>query len=164
MPEFQRRHGTPQTRNTRMNTQQSPGLDDPIAALMRGFSLMTTAFQSQAGAFAGPATTPVNAVLLQAQAVASATVLRGLQRGAQSWADYGQASAAAPAGMDAAHALSHSVDLARAHLRRLTEIAADEARLLETQLRGLDEQLRAAVTESDPPDAGGPVRRAGAKR
>ena len=146
-----------------MNTQQSPGLDDPFSALMRGFSLMASTFQPQASAFANAAAAPVNTVLQQAQAAASAAVMRGLQRGAQSWVDYGQAAAAAPAGMGAAHALSFSVDQARAHLRRLTEIAADEARLLETQLRGLDEQLRAAVTDPDPPDAGAPTRRANAK-
>ncbi len=118
-----------------------------------------------------PAAAPLQTALLQAQAAATAALLRGLQRGAQSWADYGQATAAAaapaaapavpPAASSQPHAdacaahttLSLQVDAARAHVRRLAEIAADEARLLAVQLHALDEQLRALLSEPVPPDA-----------
>ena len=150
-----------------MNTPHGPDLDDPLASLMRGFSFMAAALQPQAGG-AGmplpmtmPGPSPVHTVLLQAQAAAGAAVMRGLQRGAQSWADYGKTTAAGAADADETHRLARTVDEARAHLRRLAEIAADEARLLESQLRGLDEQLRAAYEETDP--AAQPRRRARAK-
>ncbi len=160
-----------------MNTPQSPDLDDPLASLMRGFYFIASALQPQAGA-AGlplsmpqsmplPGPSPVNTVLLQAQAAAGAAVMRGMQRGAQSWADYGRALAPRPAGVaafDDAQQLARHVDEARAHLRRLAEIAADEARLLETQLRGLDEQLCATVAGPAPADPPARRRYARAKR
>ena len=141
-----------------MNAPHGPKLDDPLASLMQGFAFMASALQPMAAASQGaapaapgtPGIPTVPAVLMQAQAAATAAVMRGLQRGAQSWAEYGQASAAGGADIDAAQQHLRSVDEARAHLRRLAEIAADEARLLETQLRGLDEQLRAAVEEPAP--------------
>ena len=147
-----------------MNTPHGPDLDDPLASLMRGFTFMSAALQPPAGA-AGmptpmPGPSPLHTALLQAQAAAGAAVMRGLQRGAQSWADYGKAMASQPAGAAAAdEAQQHArhVDEARAHLRRLSEIAHDEARLLETQLRGLDEQLRATVADAAAAEA--PARR-----
>ena len=152
-----------------MNAPSGPDLDDPLASLMRGFAFMASALQPMAAspqdtAAAVPGAGPggsrpmptVPAVLMQAQAAATAAVMRGLQRGAQSWADYGKASAGGGADIDVAQQHLRSVDEARAHLRRLAEIAADEARLLETQLRGLDEQLRATV---EAPSPGAPRRR-----
>lgn len=140
-----------------MNTSHGPDVNDPLTALMRGFSFMASALQPPAGAagmsppMLGPS--PVHTVLMQAQTAAGAAVMRGLQRGAQSWVDYGKALSLRPAGeaaTDEAQQLASSVDEARAHLRRLTEIAADEARLLETQLRGLDEQLRTIMQDPAP--------------
>lgn len=160
-----------------------PQLNDPLSSLMQGMSLLAAGLGGggaaanllgQApGAAQGP-TARVQTVLLQAQAAASAALLRGMQRGAQSWAEYakavnpaataGVAGATAaerqPGGPDDMHALALSVDEARAQLRRLTEIAADEARLLEQQLRGLDEALRAVL---EVPAAEHPRRRARGK-
>ncbi len=89
---------------------------------------------------------------MQAHWVSSASLLRAGQRAAQSWLQYTQ-EAPADAGAE------RRVEAARAHLRRLAEIAADEARSVEQQLRGLDEQARATVAPAAAADAQ-PVRRA----
>ena len=125
---------------------------------MRAWSAIATA----APGSAGPALTPLDALVAQAHWVSSAALARSAQRGGQSWIDYGKAVA-----MQAE--MPHRVDAARAHLRRLAEIAADEARQTETQLRGLDEQLRALVPPQEPAPTTGevapaePVRYARAK-
>lgn len=126
---------------------------DPIADTLRVWSTLASAWP---GASAGPAgaPTPLDALLMQAQWLGSASLLRSGQRAAQSWLQFTQAAPAdAP--------LAQRVDEARAHLRRLSEIAADEARTIEQQLRGLDEQARGLVAPAEPEPA--PVRRAQAK-
>ena len=97
-----------------------------------------------------PGSSPLDALLMQAHVASSGALLRSGQRATQSWLTYTQEAAASSE-------LSMRVDAARAHLRRLAEISADEARLIEQQLRSLDEQLRALVA----PVPGGtdPVRR-----
>ena len=128
---------------------------DPFSDALRAWSAIATA----APGSAGPALTPLDALVMQAHWVSSAALARSGQRGSQSWLDYSKAVATQPE-------LPHRVDAARAHLRRLAEIAADEARQTELQLRGLDEQLRAlsepvpATADLAPAD---PVRYARAK-
>ena len=107
---------------------------DPFADAMRAWSAIATGLPGAAN----PGLTPLDALLVQAHWVSSAALARSGQRGSQSWLDYAKAVATQPE-------LPHRVDAARAHLRRLAEIAADEARQTEAQLRGLDEQLRGLV-------------------
>jgi hypothetical protein len=124
---------------------------------VRAWSSLATAWPGASAATAGTAAaapSSLDTLLMQAQWLGSASLLRSGQRAAQSWLQFTQA---APA--DAPQALR--VDEARAHLRRLAEIAADEARTLEQQLRGLDEQARGLVAPAEPEPA--PVRRAQAK-
>lgn len=115
------------------------------------------AFSTLAGGLArapGLGTSPLDALMMQAHLASSATLLRSGQRAAQSWLDYSKEAAGA--------ALPVQVDAARAHLRRLAEIAADEARQIEQQLRGLDERARELVAPAEPEAE--PVRRAEIKR
>lgn len=126
---------------------------DPFADAMRAFAALGAALPGAAGAAAG-APTQLDTLLMQAHWVGSAALLRAGQRASQSWLQFTQE---APAGASA----EQRVDAARAHLRRLAEIAADEARAAEQQLRGIDEQARATV--APPPDEAPPKRRAGAK-
>ena len=107
---------------------------DPFSDAMRAWSAIATGLPGAAN----PGLTPLDALLMQAHWVSSAALARSGQRGSQSWLDYGKVVATQPE-------LPRRVDAARAHLRRLAEIAADEARQAEAQLRGLDEQLRALV-------------------
>jgi hypothetical protein len=141
---------------------------DPLADAMRSWSaLLASAWPGSglgnATGGAAPAPTALEALLMQAQWLGSAALLRSGQRAAQSWLQYTQA---APA--DAA--LDVRVDAARAHLRRLAEIAADEARGVGQQLLALDEQACGLIDPSrraPAPAAGSgepaPVRRAHAK-
>ena len=126
---------------------------DPFSDALRAWSAIATALPGSAN----PGLTPLDALLAQAHWLSSAALARSAQRGSQSWLDYGKAVATQPE-------LPHRIDAARAHLRRLAEIAADEARQTETQLGGLDEQLRAliepAAADAAPAD---PVRYARAK-
>ena len=125
---------------------------------MRAWSAIATGLPGAAN----PGLTPLDALLVQAHWVSSAALARSGQRGSQSWLDYAKAVATQPE-------LPYRVDAARAHLRRLAEIAADEARQAEQQLRGLDEQLRALVPPLEPVATTGegaptePVRYARAK-
>lgn len=91
---------------------------------------------------------------MQAHWASSAALTRSGQRGAQSWLEYTQAVATQPE-------LAHRVDAARAHLRRLAEIAADEARQAQAQLLVLDAQASALVQPLQPSPE--PQRRAQAK-
>lgn len=111
------------------------------------------AWANLAGGFTrGPAagSSPLDALLMQAHVASSGALLRSGQRATQSWLTYTQEAAASTE-------TSMQVEAARGHLRRLAEISADEARLIEQQMRSLDEQLRAQVA----PVPGGtdPVRR-----
>lgn len=123
---------------------------DPVSAALRALSTMSAA----APGIGGSDVAALNMLLMQAHWVASAALGRSAQRGAQSWLDYGK-EAAAPA--DGAV----RVDAARAHLRRLAEIAADEAHEAARQLQAIDEQVRALIAPAD--DGAPPVRRAQAK-
>lgn len=129
----------------------------------------TRLFTQMGGSFLRPgaigSTGAADAVLLQAHLAATGSLARAGQRGSESWLNYGREAAAKD---DAGIRL----DAARAHLRRLAEIAAEEAQLLARQLQALDEQLcRAAEAAAAPAAApaaaaGGeddPVRRARAK-
>jgi hypothetical protein len=92
-------------------------------------------------------------LLVQAHVASSASLLRAGQRGSESWLQYlKEAGNEAP--------LELRVDAARGHLRRLAEIAADEARQVAQQLLVLDEQLRGLVADAAaaaPADAPGHV-------
>lgn len=119
----------------------------------------TTAAMSQADA--GPATPAappmpmqLAALLAQAQWLCTAALMRLVQRGAVAWAEVGRTAAQPGAGEPAS---AQAVDAARLHLRRLREMALDEARALDSQLLALDEALRAlaevppAAAEPNPP-------------
>lgn len=123
---------------------------DPFGDAMRGWSALVSALPGAAGA-AGASPSSLDTVLMQAHWVSSSSLLRAGQRAAQSWLQYTQE---APAGAGA----EQRVEAARAHLRRLAEIASDEARSVEQQLRGLDEQARATVAPATAEAS--PVRRA----
>ncbi len=110
---------------------------DPFSDALRAWSAITTALPGAAPS----GLTPLDALLAQAHWHSSAALARSGQRGSQSWLDYGKAVATQPE-------LTYRVDAARAHLRRLAEIAADEARQAEQQLRGLDAQLRGLIEPS----------------
>ena len=135
----------------------NPGNTDPFAAMaaMGNFGNFGELMGSM-GATSGP----VNTVLAQAGWISATTMSRVWARGAQSLAEYQQACAAGTP-------LEVQVDHARAHLRRLGEIALEEARSLDGQMQGLGEQLRGAVPDAVPdpprPTADPPVRRARAK-
>jgi len=116
---------------------------DPFAALLKAWP----------GAAGGGTLTPVDGLLVQAHLASSASLVRAGQRGSESWLQYARTAADAP--------LAERVDAARAHLRRLGEIAADEARQLAHQLAALDEQARGLVDAAAADDE--PVRRARAK-
>ena len=106
-------------------------------------------------------------LVAQAHLASSSAFLRCCDRAARSWGEYGQAAAASasPAalsdGVDVG-ALAKLVDEARAHVRRLGEIALDESRLLSAQMEALGERLRAMVDDPAPQRA--PRRYARAKR
>jgi hypothetical protein len=135
------------------------GRADPLADAVRSWSaLLASAWPGAAGATGG-APAPLEALLMQAQWAGSASLLRSGQRAAQSWLQYTQAAPAEAT-------LEVRVDAARAHLRRLAEIAADEARGISQQLLALDEQACALIDptrRTPPPTAASeprPVRRA----
>lgn len=116
---------------------------DPFAALLKAWP----------GVVSAGAGTPLEALLVQAHVASSASLVRAGQRGGESWLQYARTPADAP--------LAERVDAARGHLRRLAEIAADEARQVAQQLAALDEQARALVDGGATSDA--PVRHARAK-
>ena len=89
-------------------------------------------------------TQSITQAITQAHGVAAGTSMRVWTRGAQSLAQYQQESAAAGGAADADQ-VARQADAARAHLRRLGEIALEEAHTLDTILQGLAEQLRASM-------------------
>jgi|OpeIllAssembly_1097287.scaffolds.fasta_scaffold377095_1 hypothetical protein len=117
---------------------------------------MRTWFITAAGLPPGQsvAPSPLDPLLIEAHLGASAALLRSGQRAARSWLEYSLAASATAE-------LAARVDAARAHLRRLAEIAADEAHLVEQQMRVLDERVRGLAAPAGSEDA--PVRRAQAK-
>ena len=129
---------------------------DPFSEALRAWSALATALP---GTGAGtPAPSPLDALLMQAHWASSASLTRSGQRGAQSWLDYAQAAAAQPE-------LAQQVDAARAHLRRLAEIAADEARQTQAQMLAFDAQACALLEplQPNPEPSPEPQRRAKAK-
>ncbi len=121
---------------------------DPFADALRAWSSLAAGFP---GAKTG-VPSPLDGVVMQAHLASSGALLRSGQRATQSWWDYNREAAAAAD-------LAGRVEAARAHLRRLAEIAADEAKQLEQHMRAFDEQVRNLVAATDPV----PVRRAQAK-
>ena len=145
-----------------MNPPQESVPTDPLGDMLRSWASMACAAVPQpqapgAGA-AGPGSSSASGnTLAQAHLVAVAASWRVWTRSAQSLSAYQQecsaaSAAAAPDALTARHA-----DAARAHLRRLGEIAREEALALEAQLQGLGEQLRAQV--ADPADPAQPQPR-----
>lgn len=140
-----------------MNQQAGSFPNDPYGEMLRAWTAMASVALPRADA-----TDPFLGLFAQAHLASAAAGMRCWSRWAQSWAEYRQAAmpAAAPRADDG-EALGRAVDEARAHLRRLGEIALDEARLLDTQMQALSEQLRTVV--EDPAAPGAPRRRARAK-
>ncbi|NRF66881.1 hypothetical protein HLB44_07790 [Aquincola sp. S2] len=152
-----------------MSFPPNPSPNDPLGELMRAWSGMAAAAMPGAdalGAMAGapgaaaPAGNPAVGALAQAHWLASGVWLRLGSRAAQSLAQYQHECGAAthPGGADAP---ARQADAARAHLRRLGEMALDEARALDAQLQGLAEELRASM--DDPAAGPAPRRHARAK-
>jgi hypothetical protein len=142
-------------------TAPDPAAANPLADAMRAWQALLASWPGM-GTAAGAATgaapaAPLEALLMQAQWLCSGSLLRSGQRAAQSWLQYTQAAPAdAP--------LAVRVDAARAHLRRLSEIAIDEARSVNQQLMALDDQAcQLATAAAAPAEAAPPVRRAQAK-
>ena len=123
---------------------------NPFADAMRSWFI--TAAGLPPGQSAAPS--PLDPLLIEAHLAGSAALLRSGQRAARSWLEYTLAASATAE-------LAARVDAARAHLRRLGEIAADEARAVEQQMRAFDERARALVAPAETDAA--PVRRAQAK-
>lgn len=121
-----------------MKTQEHSLPNDPLSDMMRSWA----AAAGVAG-LAG-AGNPCSQTINQAHVAAAGTSVRVWTRGAQSLAQYQQESAAA-AGPAQADQVARQADAARAHLRRLGEIALEEAHALDSTLQGLAEQLRAAM-------------------
>lgn len=117
---------------------------------------MLDAWSALAGAATGGAPAPLTNLLMQAHLASSSALMRAGQRGSDSWMDYLKST-----GTDAT--LEQRVDAARAHLRRLAEISADESRQVQQALLALDEQVRALVPPVPQPDGTDPVRYARAK-
>lgn len=160
--------------NRARDQAQSGGWNDPYGELFRAWaSIAMEALAQGRAAGLSPARredrgtgTPRQLIELVAQAhlASSSAFMRCWNRALQSWTEYGRAAAGAasafPEGLDDA-ALAKLVDEARAHVRRLGEIALDEARLFNAQMEALGEHLRACA--EDPPAQGSPRRRARAK-
>ena len=128
---------------------------DLLSDALRAWSALASALPGASSTAAAPA--PLDALLMQAHWASSAALTRSGQRGAQSWLDYTQAVAAQPE-------LAQRVDAARAHLRRLAEIAADEARQTQAQMLAFDAQASALVQPLQPlQPSPEPQRRARAK-
>ena len=151
-----------------MSFPPHPSGNDPLGELMRAWAGMAAALPGPdaLGAMAGapdaplPAGSPAVGALAQAHWLASAAWLRMSSRAAQSLAQYHRECGVATqaAGADGP---ARQVDAARAHRRRLGEMALDEARSFDVQVQGLAEQLRASM--DDPAAEPAPRRYARAK-
>ncbi len=156
-----------------MNPPQGTLPNDPLSELWRTWSALAAAAMPQPDRVAplaqAPGSTPgpVNAVLARANVAGAAVLLKVWTRSAQSLADYQRETQrlngeSAPSAAAAASSLAAQVDHARAHLRRLSDIAFEESRALDDQLLALGEQLR-ALLEDPAPSAPAPRRYARAK-
>ncbi len=141
-----------------MNPPEGSPTNDPLVDMMRSWVAMASAVMPRpetlaplaAAAGLSPGLSPGvsqggGSVLAQAHLVAAGASMRAWTRSAQSLAQYQQDSSAA--GAAGAEQAGRQTDAARAHLRRLGEIAIEEAHALDTQLQGLGEQLRAAMED-----------------
>lgn len=143
-----------------MNPHDDTSPVDPLGEMLRAWSgMVSTAMLCPevlnqvlgAGGAHGPdPANRVNEVLMQAHFAALAALVRVWSRSAQSltqtwpvgvWVQTGSATQAA----DAGRALGRLVDDARAHLRRLSEVALDESLTFGSQMQALGEQLRTVV-------------------
>ena len=121
-----------------MKTQEDSLQTDPLGDMMRSW------VAAAGGAGLPGAGNACSQSITQAHVVAAGTSMRVWTRGAQSLAQYQQESAAAGGPADADQ-VARQADAARAHLRRLGEIALEEAHALSITLQGLAEQLRASM-------------------
>ena len=125
-----------------MKTQEHSLPNDPLGDMMRSWAAAAGgAGLPGAGNSCGQAITQS---MTQAHGVAAGASMRVWTRGAQSLAQYQQESVAAGGPPDADQ-VARQADAARAHLRRLGEIALEEAQSLAATLQGLAEQLRASM-------------------
>ena len=121
-----------------MKTQEDSAPNDPLGDMMRNWAA------AAGGAGLPGAGQPCGQAITQAHLVAAGTSMRVLARSAQSLALYQQESGAAGGAAETGQVARQS-DAARAHLRRLGEIALEEAHSLAATLQGLAEQLRASM-------------------
>ena len=135
-----------------MKTQDNFPPNDPLGDMMRSWA--AAAGGAGLPGAGNPCDQAVTQSMTQAHTLAAAASMRVWTRGAQSLAQYQQESAAA-GGPEDADQFARQADAARAHLRRLGEIALEEAQSLAATLQGLAEQLRASmatpVTTTDLP-------------
>ena len=138
-----------------MKPAPDPSAQDALGELWRSWSALAAAALPGAEALTtlppAAAAAPIQAVLAQAQVAGAATLLKVWTRSAQSLAEY-QREVQRGAGdgdrtPQAAANLAAQVDHARAHLRRLSEIALEEGDALDGQMQALDQQLRALIEE-----------------
>ena len=129
-----------------MKTQEDSLQNDPLGELMRTWAAAAGgAGLPGAGHPRGQAITQaITQSITQAHAVAAGASMRVWTRGAQSLAQYQQDSGAVGGAADADQ-VARQADAARAHLRRLGEIALEEAHTLDAILQGLAEQLRSSM-------------------
>lgn len=125
-----------------MKTQEDSLQNDPLSDMMRSWAAAVGGVGLPGAGNAGGQV--ITQSVTQAHGVAAATSMRVWTRGAQSLAQYQQESAAAGGAADADQ-LARQADAARAHLRRLGEIALEEAHSLAATLQNMAEQLRASM-------------------
>ena len=125
-----------------MKTQEDSLQNDPLGDMMRSWA--AAAGGAGLPGAGNPGGQAIAQAITQAHVVAAGTSMRVWTRGAQSLAQYQQDSAAAGGPADADQ-VARQADAARAHLRRLGEIALEEAHSLDATLQGLAEQLRASM-------------------
>ena len=125
-----------------MKTQEDSLPNDPLGDMMRSWAA-AAAGAGLPGA-GNPCGQAIPQSMTQAHVVSAGASMRVWTRGAQSLAQCQQESAAAggPADTDQ---VARQADAARAHLRRLGEIALEEAHALAATLQALSEQLRASM-------------------
>lgn len=121
-----------------MKTQEDSLPNDPLGDMLRSWA--AAAGGTGLPGAGQPYGQAITQAITQAHLVAAGTSMRVLARSAQSLALYQQESGAADADQ-----VARQADAARAHLRRLGEIALEEAHSLAATLQGLAEQLRASM-------------------
>ena len=125
-----------------MKTQEDSLQNDPLSDMMRSWA--AAAGGAGLPGAGNPCGQAITQSMTQAHLVAAATSMRVWTRGAQSLAQYQQDSGAVGGAADADQ-VARQADAARAHLRRLGEVALEEAHSLAATLQGLSEQLRASM-------------------